>query len=69
MADYEIQRERIVERPVTERVVEREVPVGRRTVVEHRRGGAFDGGFNPVAGIIMVLVAVLLVLLIAGVLV
>jgi hypothetical protein len=67
MADYEIQRERIVERPVTERVVEREVPTGRRTIVE-RRGG-FAGGFNPVAGLIMVLVAVLLLLLILGVLV
>jgi hypothetical protein len=67
MADYEIQRERVVERPVTERVVEREVPVGRRTVVERRGGVGY--GFNPVAGIIMALVAVLLLLLILGVLV
>lgn len=68
MADYEIERERVVERPVTERIVEREVPVGRRTIVERRAGG-HAGGFNPVAGLIMVLVAVLLVLLILGVLV
>jgi hypothetical protein len=68
MSDYEIQRERIVERPVTERVVEREVPVGRRTIVEHR-GGGYGPGFNPVAGVIMALVAILLVLLILGVLV
>jgi hypothetical protein len=68
MADYEIQRERIVERPVTERVVEREVPVGRRTIVERRSGG-YGPGFNPVAGIIMALVVVLLVLLLFGVLV
>jgi hypothetical protein len=68
MADYEIQRERIVERPVTERVVEREVPTGRRTIIERRDSG-YGPGFNPVAGIIMALVVVLLVLLLFGVLV
>ena len=61
MADYEIRRERIVER---------EVPVeGRRTIVEHRRGYGAGMGFNPVAGVIMALVIVLLVLLVLGVLV
>jgi hypothetical protein len=64
MADYEIERERIVERPV-ERIVER--PAGRRVVVE--RGGGAGYGFNPMAGVIMAIVAVLLVLLILGVLV
>jgi hypothetical protein len=64
MSDYEIQRERIVERPVTtERVVEREVPVrGRRVIVE--RGGGY--GFNPVAPIIAAAVVILLLLLILG---
>lgn len=66
MADYEIQRERIVERPVaTERVVEREVPTGRRTIVEHR-GSGYGFGTNPAAMIIMAAVVVLLVLLILG---
>lgn len=62
MSDYEIQRERIVER---------EVPIeGRRTVVEHRRGGmGYGAGFNPVSGLIMALVLILLVLLVFGVLV
>ena len=61
MADYEIRRERIVER---------EVPVERRrTIVEHRRGYGGGMGFNPVAGVIMALVVVLLVLLVLGVLV
>ena len=77
MAEYEIQRERIVERPVvdsartigasTERIVE--VPTGRRTVVERRDGAGYGFGFNPVAGILMALVAVLVLLLILGVLV
>lgn len=50
-------------------IVEREVPVtGRRTVVERRAGG-LGVGFNPVAGVIMALVVVLLVLLVLGVLV
>lgn len=64
MSDYEIQRERIVERPVTtERIVEREVPVtGRRVVVE--RGGGY--GFNPVTLVIAAAVVVLLLLLILG---
>lgn len=66
MADYEIQRERIVERPV-ERVVEREVPAGRRTVVERRAGGA-GYGFNPIPAIVMAAVVVLLLLLVLGVL-
>jgi hypothetical protein len=49
-------------------IVEREVPVtGRRTVVE-RRGG-YGMGFNPVSGVIMAVVAVLLLLLVLGVLV
>lgn len=63
MSDYEVQRERIVERPVTtERVVEREVPVtGRRVVVE--RGGY---GFNPMAMVIAAAVVILLLLLILG---
>ena len=65
MADYEIQRERIVERPVTERVVEREVPSGRR-IVEHRSGGGYGFGFNPVGLIIMALVVVLLLFLLLG---
>jgi len=69
MADYEIQRERIVERPVTERVVEREVPVGRRTVVERHDGYGRGFGFNPMAGVIMAVIAILLLLLILGVLV
>jgi len=61
MADYEIRRERIVER---------EVPVeGRRTVVEHRRGGAYGWGVNPMGAVIMALVVVLLLLLVLGVLV
>lgn len=67
MSDYEIQRERIVERPVaTERVVEREVPVrtGRRVVVE--RGGGYGAGFNPVTAIIAAAIVVLLLLLILG---
>jgi hypothetical protein len=51
-------------------IVEREVPVtGRRTVVERRGGYGFAGGFNPVSGVIMALVVVLLVLLVLGVLV
>jgi hypothetical protein len=64
MSDYEVQRERIVERPVTtERIVERDVPVtGRRVVVE--RGG--DYGFNPVAMVIAAAVVILLLLLILG---
>ena len=50
-------------------IVEREVPVtGRRTIVE-RRGGGYGMGFNPVSGVIMALVVVLLVLLVLGVLV
>ena len=65
MADYEIQRERIVERPV-ERVVEREVPVGRRTVVERRGGGYGFAGPNFVAPLIMAAVVILLLLLILG---
>lgn len=64
MAEYEIQRERIVERPV-ERVVEREVPTGRRTIVESRGGyGAWGGNF--VAPLIMAAVVILLLLLILG---
>jgi len=59
MSDYEIRRERIVER---------EVPVeGRRTVVERRGGYGF--GMNPFAGVLMAVVLVLLVLLVLGVLV
>ena len=62
MADYEVRRERIVER---------EVPVeGRRTVIEHRRGGYGAGwGVNPMGAVIMALVVVLLLLLVLGVLV
>ena len=62
MTDHEIRRERIVER---------EVPVveGRRTVVEHRRGYGMGAGFNPVSGVIMALIVVLLLLLVLGVLV
>lgn len=70
MSDYEIERERIVERevPVTERIVEREVPTTRRTVVERRTtgGGYGRGGFNPVQGIIAAAVAIILLLLILG---
>jgi hypothetical protein len=69
MSDYEIQRERVVERevPVTERVVERQVPVGRRTVVERRSGGVGYGmGANPVGMIIVAAVVILLLLLILG---
>lgn len=73
MSDFEVERERIVERevPVTERIVEREVPRTRRTVVERRTTGD-DGygsrraGFNPVQGIIMATVAIILLLLILG---
>ena len=73
MSDYEVHRERVVERevPVTERIVEREVPTTRRTV-EHRSttGGGFGyagrTGFNPVQGIIVAAVAILLLLLILG---
>jgi hypothetical protein len=66
MSDYEIQRERIVERPVTtERVVEREVPVGRRRTVVSR-GGRGGYAFNPVAPIIAAVIVVLLLLLILG---
>jgi hypothetical protein len=66
MSDYEIRRERIVERPVhTERIVEREVPVtGRRVVVD--RGYGF-GGANFVAPIIAAAVVILLLLLLLGV--
>ncbi|HYD10862.1 MAG TPA: hypothetical protein VEA78_12245 [Acidimicrobiales bacterium] len=61
MSDHEIRRETIVER---------EVPVeGRRTIVERRSGAGMGMGFNPVAGLIMALVLVLLVLLLFGVLV
>ncbi|MEA3019620.1 MAG: hypothetical protein QOI47_1144 [Actinomycetota bacterium] len=73
MSDYEVQRERIVERPVpvTERVVEREVPVTRRrTVVERRTmGGGFGYGpiNSPAAGIIAAAIAILVLLLIVGV--
>jgi len=67
MPDYEIQRERIVERetPVVERVVPAET---RRTVVERRSGMGY-GGLNPVSGLIMALIVVLVLLLIFGVLV
>ena len=63
MAEYEVQRERIVERPVTERVVE--VPTGRRTVVE-RRGGSYGWFGNPAAAVIAAAVVILLLLLILG---
>jgi hypothetical protein len=69
MSDYEIQRERIVERevPVTERVVEREVPRRRRTIVESRGVGAGYGfGANPVGLLIVAAVVILLLLLILG---
>ena len=69
MSDYEIQRERVVERevPVTERVVERQVPVGRRTVVERRSGGVGYGmGANPVCLVIVAAVVILLLLLLLG---
>ena len=59
MADHEIRH--------VEHIVEREVPVGRRTVVE-RRGGVGGYGFNPVPAIIMAAVVVLLLLLVLGVL-
>jgi hypothetical protein len=66
MSDYEVQRERIVERPVpTERVVEREVPVsGRRVVVE--RGGRYGIGPNPVSLVLIAAIVILLLLLILG---
>ena len=61
MADYEIQRERIVER---------EVPTtGRRTVVEHRGAGFGGWAGNPAGAVIAALVIVFLVLLLLGVLV
>lgn len=71
MSDYEVQRERIVERqvPVTERIVEREVPTTRRTIVERRTsGGGYRGaaGMNPVQGIIIAAVAIILLLLMLG---
>jgi hypothetical protein len=68
MSDYEIERERIVERevPVTERVVERRVPMGRRTVVEHRGGAGYGFGANPVGLVIVAAVVILLLLLILG---
>lgn len=67
MPDYEIQRERIVEREAP--VVERVVPVeARRTVVERRSGDGF-GGLNPVSGLIMAMIVVLVLLLVFGVLV
>lgn len=55
MPEHEIERERIVER---------EVPVRRRTVVEHRGGSGI--GFNPFAGVLMALVAVLVLVLLLG---
>jgi hypothetical protein len=66
MSDYEIQRERVVERPVTtERIVEREVPVrGRRVVVE--RGGPTGIGLNPLSLVIIAAIVVLVLLLILG---
>ena len=71
MADYEVERERIVEREVpTTRIVEREVPTTRRTLVERRStGGGFGygpGGFNAVQGLIAAAVAIILLLLILG---
>jgi len=68
MSDYEIRRERIVERPVqTERVVEREVPVaGRRVVVERGGRGLGYGGPNFVAPVIAAAVVILLLLLMLG---
>lgn len=57
MAEYEIERERIIERPTV-----------HRTIVEERRGG-WGVGFNPLSGVIMAVVAILLLLLILGVLV
>jgi hypothetical protein len=65
MSDFEIRRERIVERPVqTERVVEREVPVtGRRVVVERGYG---RGGPAFLAPLIAAAVVILLLLLILG---
>jgi hypothetical protein len=64
MSDYE--RERIVEVPTTERIVEREVPRGRRTVVERRSGGGYGFGPNPVGMLIMAAVIILLLLLVLG---
>jgi hypothetical protein len=69
MSDYEIHRERIVEREVPARdrdvVVEREVPArGRRVVVE--RGGGYGYGVNWLAPIIAAAVVILLLLLILG---
>ena len=65
MSDYEIRRERIVERPVhTERIVEREVPVtGRRVVAERGYG---RGGPVFVAPLIAAAVVILLLLLMLG---
>ena len=64
MSDYEVQRERIVERPVTtERIIERDVPVDRRRVVVERGGGY---GFNPFSLVIAAAVIILLLLLILG---
>ena len=67
MSDYEIERERVVERDVpVERVVEREVPV-RRTVVERRSGGVGYGvGANPAGLLIVAAVVILLLLLVLG---
>ena len=52
---------------MTERVVEREVPRGRR-IVETRTtsGGGFGVGTNPVALIIIAAIVVLLLLLLLG---
>jgi hypothetical protein len=66
MSDYEIRRERIVERPVhTERIVEREVPAsGRRVVVDRGYG---RGGPVFLAPLIAAAVVILLLLLLLGV--
>ena len=68
MSDFEVERERIVERevPVTERVVEREVPTRRRVVTTTRSGGGYGVGVNPVGLIIIGIVAVILLLLLLG---
>ena len=68
MSDFEVERERIVERevPVTERVVEREVPTRRRVVTETRTGGGYGMGANPVGLIIIAAIVILLLLLLLG---
>ena len=67
MSDYEIRRERIVERPVqTERVVEREVPVTGRRVVVERGTGYGRGGPVFLAPLLAAAVVILLLLLMLG---